>query len=68
MVPVQIAGSHKRERRAAGSLRGLVYLLCLAGEGVKVDDGGIWFQALGNRYRFAVVVKVYIVRIIRFLL
>ena len=54
VVPVQIADGHQRERRAASSLRGLIYLLPFAGEGVEVDNRGICFQTRENGYRFLV--------------
>lgn len=54
VVPVQIADGHQCKRRAAGSLRGLIHLLPFAGEGVEVENGGIWFQARENGYRFSV--------------
>ena len=54
MVPVQIADSHQRERRAASSLRGLIYLLPFAGEGVEIENGGICFRTWENGYSFAV--------------
>ena len=54
VVSVQIADGHQCERRAASSLRGLIHLLPFAGEGVEVENGGIWFQARENGYRFSV--------------
>ena len=46
MVPVQITDSHQCERRAASSLRGLIYLLPFIREGVEVDNRDI---TLGSR-------------------
>ena len=57
MVPVQIADGHQRKRWAAGSLRGLEYLLLFTGEGVEVDDRRVWFGARKNRYAFAAYCK-----------
>ena len=54
VVPFQIADSHQRERRAVGSLCSLVYLMSLSGEGVEVDNGGVWFQTWEYRYCFTV--------------
>lgn len=54
VVPVQIADSHQRERRAASSLCGLMHLLPFSGEGVEVDNGGICFGTWGNGYGFGV--------------
>ena len=45
VVPVQVTDSHQRERRAAGSLCGIIYLFSFARECVEIDNWGFWFGA-----------------------
>lgn len=68
MVPLQITDSHQRERRAASSLHGLIHPFSFAGEGVEIDNGGFAAKLGKMDTVFSFIVKVYIVRIIRFLL
>ena len=53
VVPVQITDGHQRERWAAGSLRGLIYIPSLVRKGVEVDNWDSCLKTWKNRYHFA---------------
>lgn len=53
VVPVQITDGNQRERRAAGSLRGLIYLPSLVRKGVEVDNWDSCLKTWKNGYHFA---------------